>query len=164
MKDKEQTSIQEIIGRHVEMLAWSIRENISLELDNNTSFEIPSEHSFWRILNGDEIIITVDDFFVKTNDAEVYEIIPISDAEYEQFEDVLDSEDHKEALFAYLDEVFDKRIKILRRLLEGTTVINAVENGYGDFKLSFSSGLILEAFANSYQKDSDYLHLYRVCK
>ncbi len=164
MEKKEETSIQGVCGRQIEMLVWACSNNLSLKLDNGNSIDIPAKYSFWRILKDNEIILTVDDLFVKTDDGMFYECLPISDAEYEQFEDILDFDDRNAALFAYLEDVFDKRIESVRHLLEGTTLTSAVEKEHGDFKLCFSTGITLEAFANSRQKDSSYPHLYRLFK
>lgn len=159
MNKVPQRELQEIVDRKVEMLLIT-GSILSLKLDDHTSFEILLDRLFWRIADKDGILLCSDDFHVKATSADDYEGLPISNDELARFEEAHDGDYDMDDLYDYLDEVFEKRMEAMRRLLENATVNYAEEDKWGDFKLSFSTGVTLEAFAGV-----DYNHsqtpLYR---
>lgn len=151
--------LKEIVGRKVEMLLIT-GSVLSLKLDDHTSFDLLLSRLFWRITGKERIHLCSDDFHVKAQSTDDYEYLPISDDELERFEEAHDGNYDMDDLYDFMGEVFDKRMEVLRSLLENAIVIHAEEGIWGDFKLSFSTGVTLEAFASV-----DYNHsqtpLYR---
>lgn len=157
-----QRDLQEIVGGKVEMLLIT-GSVLSLKLDDHASFDVLLSRLFWRITGKEGILLCSDDFHVKATSTDDYECLPISNDELARFEETHDGDYDMDDLYDYLDEVFEKRMEAMRRLLENATVNYAEEDKWGDFKLSFSTGVTLEAYAGV-----DYNHsqtpLYRFLK
>ena len=154
--------LQEIVGRKVEWFIC-VGSVLSLKLEDRTSFDILLSRLFWRITGKEGILLTSDDFHVKVRSTYDYESPPISDDELDQFEKEHDGDYDLDELYDFLDTVFEKRMESLRSLLENAVIIHAEESNWGDFKLAFSTGVTLEAYAGV-----DYNHsqtpLYRFLK
>ena len=159
MNKVPQRELQEIVDRKVEMLLIT-GSVFSLKLDDHTSFDILLDRLFWCMTGKEGILLCSDDFHVKAKSTNDYECLPISNDELDRFEKAHDGDYDMDDLYDYLDEVFDERMETMRSLLENAAVIHAEEGKWGDFKLSFSTGVKLEAFAGV-----DYNHsqtpLYR---
>ena len=162
MSKTTQRDLQEIVGRKVEMLLIT-GSVLSLKLDDHASFDVLLSRLFWRITGKEGILLCSDDFHVMATSTDDYECLPISNDELARFEETHDGDYDMDDLYDYLDEVFEKRMEAMRRLLENATVNYAEEDKWGDFKLSFSTGVTLEAYAGV-----DYNHsqtpLYRFLK
>ena len=157
-----QIDLQEIVGRKIDMLLIT-GSVLSLKLEDRASFDILMSRLFWRITGEKGVLLSSDDFHVKATSTDDYECLPISDEELDRFEEAHSGDYDIEELYDYLGEVFDKRMETLRSLLENATVIHAEKGKWEDFKLSFSTGVTLEAYAGV-----DYNHsqtpLYRFLK
>lgn len=157
-----QRDLQEIVGRKVEMLLIT-GSVLSLKLDDHASFDVLMSRLFWRITGKEGILLCSDDFHVKATSTDDYECLPFSNDELARFEKAHDGDYDMDDLYDYMGEVFDKRMETMRSLLENAAVIHAEEGKWGDFKLSFSTGVTLEAFAGVDHNQSQ-TPLYRFLK
>ena len=160
MSKMPQRDLQEVVGRKVEMLLIT-GSVLSLKLDDNTSFDLLLSRLFWRIAGKEGILLCSDDFHVKATSTDDYECLPISNDKLARFEETHDGDYDMDDLYDYLDEVFEKRMETMRSLLENAAVIHAEEDKWGDFKLSFSTGVTLEAFAGVDYNHNDDPRVYR---
>ena len=159
MDKRMELDLQEIIGKTINTVIW-IGNNMSIKLEKGMSFNIPTHRAFWRITDDTGILLTSEDFFVKTTSEYNYEYVPISETELDRFKESIGDSFEMSDLYQFLDEVFDERIDKLSHLLNKQTVVYAEEKERGDFKLTFSSGMTLECFASSDYGDNHYSHLY----
>lgn len=159
MNKVNELNLQEFIGKTIDMVLW-LKGNLTLKLEDDLSFDILSHRSFWRISDGSGILLTSEDFFVKTTDEIGYDFIPVSDQTLEQFKESAGEDYELSDLYDYLDDIFEEREEKLRQILENETVESASEQPCGDFKLVFKSGITLEAFAGSDYFQNPYPHLY----
>lgn len=160
MSKMPQRDLQEVVGRKVEMLLIT-GSVLSLKLDDNTSFDLLLSRLFWRIAGKEGILLCSDDFHVKATSTDDYECLPISNDELARFEETHDGDYDMDDLYDYLDEVFEKRMDAMRRLLENAAVLHAEESEWGDFILSLSTGVTLEAFAGVDYNHNDDPRVYR---
>lgn len=159
MRKMPQRDLQDIVGRKVEMLLIT-GSVFSLKLDDHISFDILLDRLFWRITAKEGILLCSDDFHVKATSTDDYECLPISNDELARFEETHGGDYDMDDLYDYLDEVFEKRMETMRSLLENAAIIHAEEGKWGDFKLSFSTGVKLEAYAGVDYNQSENSHLY----
>ena len=159
MSRSDGLDLQEIVEKRIDMLLW-LKGNLTLKLEGGLSFDILQHRSFWRIFDKSGILLTSEDFFVKTTSEGSYEYVPVSDNALERFEKSAGKDYEMSDLYEYLDKVFDEREEKLRRLLENGTVESASEQPCGDFRLVFTSGITLEVFAGSEYSINPFPHLY----
>ena len=143
-------TLSKVVGQTIMQIAFIPGCNLSLKLQNSHSLDILLDKAFWRLSRENDIILTSDDFAVKTQNLFSHDYVPISDDEYKEFEKARETQDdvyEMEELYLYLEPVFEKRIDELYSILQNETITSVEEKRLGDFCLTLSSGIILEAFA-----------------
>ena len=131
---------------------------LNFVFEDNTRLNIYSFSSFWRLTNKSGIIMTSNDFYVRSNDYWGMNYVPLSDDLLDEIESNSESDDeyYRDLVYEKLSETNEEREEYMSGLFEGTTVKKIDKGSLGDIRIYLSNGLLFEVYSAPYKYKEVY--------
>ena len=125
---------------------------LNFVFEDNTRLNIFSFSSFWRLTNKSGIILTSNDFYVRSSDFWGMNYVPLSEELLDEIESNSESDDEY-----YRDLVYEKLSETNEEREEYMSGVKKIDTGsFGDMRIYLSRGLLFEVYSAPYKYREAY--------